>query len=261
MRTARSHRATSVHDAATPVTATPSAPQALKPSSPQALKPSTPQTLADEWVSALRSLGADASRLIRVKQVHGCSVHRVARGSTLPASGAGRPEADAIVSNQAGCALAVTVADCVPILIADARTGAAAAVHAGWRGTAAGVAAGAVRAMVDDFGVDPADLTAALGPSIGPDDYEVAESVVEAFLAAGHSTSDVDRWFRGHGRTRRLDLWSANRDQLVAAGVRPPHIFTCGLSTHAHPEFFESYRRDGTAAGRMAGLIVVPARI
>lgn len=206
---------------------------------------------------ALSPVGAEPARLVRVRQVHGCAVHGILRGEAAALAGQ-CPEADAIVSNEAGLALAVTVADCVPILMADGRTGASAAVHAGWRGTAAGVARAAVRAMRERFGTKPEDLRIALGPSIGPEDYEVGEALVDAFLAAGHARADVERWFR-RGSRLRLDLWSANRDQLVAEGARPEHIFICGLSTLAHHHLFDSYRRDGKGAGRMAGIVVVPA--
>ena len=81
----------------------------------------------------------------------------------------------------------------------------------------------------------------------------------DAFRQAGHTATDVGRWFRPIRLRLHLDLWTANRDQLVAAGLRPDRIFTCGLSTLAHQDVFESHRADGESAGRMAALIVVPA--
>jgi YfiH family protein len=176
----------------------------------------------------------------------------------LRQAAAERPDGDAIVSNEAGLALSVSVADCVPILIADAKSGAAAAIHAGWRGTSAGVAAAAVEAMQREFGTEPSDCTAAIGPSIGPDDYEVGSELVESFLAAGHSRTDVDRWFRRAGDRLTLDLWTASRDQLTSAGIPPVRVFGCALSTLTHARVFESFRADGARAGRMAALIVVP---
>ncbi len=150
------------------------------------------------------------------------------------------------------------VADCVPMLVCDPAGGAAAAIHAGWRGTCARVGRAAIDAMRHEFGSDPANLIAAIGPSVGPDDYEVGESLSEAFLAAGHPRADVDRWFIRSRMKPHLDLWSANRDQLIAAGVRPANIHLCGLSTVAHPHAFDSYRIAGERAGRMAALIRVP---
>lgn len=209
---------------------------------------------------------------MRVRQVHGNAVRVLARGRVPGRAGEQRPDGDAVVSNQAGLVLAVMVADCVPILIVDPIRGAAAAVHAGWRGTCAQVAPTAIAVMQREFGTNPADVLAAIGPSVGPDDYEVGESLIEAFTKAGHSTEHINRWFirtmpdapttwtagRGVEPKPHLDLWRANADQLAASGLRRDHIFTCGLSTVAHPSVFHSYRVEGEAAGRMAGLIVVP---
>lgn len=212
----------------------------------------------ESWRAALASLSATPDRLMRVKQVHG-NVVRVLTRDHVPADAhQQRPDGDAIVSNQAGLVLAVMVADCTPILIADPRRGAAAAIHAGWRGTCARVAAEAVATMQREFGSDPQDLIAAIGPSVGPDDYEVGDALVDAFAAAGHPQSDIDRWFIRTTAKPHLDLWTANRDQLRASGVREEAISLCGLSTVAHPDIFDSYRVAADKAGRMAGIIVVP---
>lgn len=218
--------------------------------------------MGDTWAAAaVASVGVARDRLMRVKQVHGKVVRVLKRGHVPGPAAEERPDADAIVSNHPGLALAVMVADCLPILIADRATGAAAAIHAGWRGTCAGVGPEAVRAMAREFGADPDGLTAAIGPAIGPDDYAVGEPLVAMFLEAGHPRDAVERWFHRQAGTLRLDLWTANRDQLIAAGLRPDRIFTCGLSTLAHPGVFESFRRDGEAAGRMAAIIVVPGAV
>jgi len=197
---------------------------------------------------------------MRVKQVHGNSVRVLKRGEVSAAAHEQRPDGDAIVSNEPGLALAVMVADCTPILIVDPERGAAAAVHAGWRGTCARIAPAAVEAMQREFGSDPAGMIVAIGPSVGPEDYEVGESLIDDFLAAGHAKADVERWFIAMSPRPHLDLWAANRDQLIAAGLRPETIYLCGLSTVSHPDIFDSYRVAGEHAGRMAGIIVVPGR-
>lgn len=208
------------------------------------------------WHVVATSLGAGRDRVVRVRQVHGRAV-RVVRASDGWPDPSALPDGDAIVSNLAGMVLAVVVADCVPLLLVDARVGAAAAVHAGWRGTCAGVATAAVEAMGKAWGTRPADLVAAIGPSIGPDDYQVGDALVTAFEQAGHGAS-IDRWFSRGGDALRLDLWRANADQLEAAGVPPSSISVAGVSTAAHPGWLESYRRDGPAAGRLVAAIVVP---
>lgn len=210
------------------------------------------------WAAAAASLGASADRVVRVKQVHGNVVRVLKQGEVTAASGGERPDGDAIVSSEPGLVLAVTVADCVPILLADRKGGAAGAVHAGWRGTCARVALAAVERLTTEFGTKPEDVIAAIGPSIGPDDYEVGESLVDAFRRAGHNREDLARWFIRRSSGLHLDLWLANRDQLVAAGVAPDRIFTARLSTLAHPEVFDSFRAEGEGAGRMAALIRVP---
>ena len=211
------------------------------------------------WRAALVSVGSAPDRLMRVKQVHG-NVIRTLKRSHVPGDACTqRPDGDAVVSNEPGLALAVMVADCVPILLCDRVRGAAGAIHAGWRGTCARVASRAIEMMQREFGTNPADLIAAIGPSVGPKDYEVGDALMTAFLDAGHAPADVDRWFHRNAHRLHLDLWAANIHQLIEAKVDAGQIFLCGLSTVAHPETFDSYRVDGERAGRMAGIIVVPA--
>jgi polyphenol oxidase len=210
------------------------------------------------WEQATASMSATPDRLMRVKQVHGKTVRVLRRGEVPDAASESRPDGDALASNHAGLVLAVMVADCVPIILVDPVRGAAAAVHAGWRGTCARVAPAAIDAMRREFGTEPADLLAAIGPSAGPDDYEVGHALIDAFAAAGHDTRDLDRWFIQSAARPHLDLWTANADQMIAAGLRADRVFVSGLSTVSHPGVFDSYRVDGEKAGRMAALVVVP---
>lgn len=205
------------------------------------------------WDAVAASMGVTEDRLLRLRQVHGKAVITVRRG-TAPPPVDEAPEADAFVSDDPGCALAVRGADCVPLLLADRRTGAVAAVHAGWRGTAAGAAAAAVSALWRTFGTRPADLVAAVGPSIGPCCYQVGDELVEAFLLAGHAPARVEAWFAREAGLR-LDLWAATRDQLVDAGLDPAQIYLCGLCVACHPEQCFSFRCEGAGTGRLAGVI------
>jgi YfiH family protein len=196
---------------------------------------------------------------MRVKQVHGNAVRVVTRGKRPADAAEIRPDGDAVVSNDPGLALAVMVADCVPLLVCDPVGGAAAAIHAGWRGTCARVTRAAIDAMVREFGTVPANLTVAIGPSAGPQDYIVGDSLITAFQDAGHPQAQIDRWFSRADGQLRLDLWAANTQQLVDAGIALVNIAVSGLSTISNPDIFDSYRVDGERAGRMAGVIVVPS--
>jgi hypothetical protein len=220
---------------------------------------------AEDWRRVAGAIGVAPSRLLRLTQVHGCAVfvHRV--GGPLqerPTRPAGNepadvdwPEADVSATDDPSAALAIQVADCVPLLMADQHTGAVAAVHAGWRGTAAGVAQAAVAALVREFGVRPERLVVAEGPSIGPCCYTVGDELVEAFRAGGFART-VDRWFvRDDAGGLKLDVWAANRDQLVSSGVPAAAVHAADLCTSGRPDLFASYRRDGPGTGRLAAVI------
>lgn len=211
----------------------------------------------EAWGRVAAAVGCAAGRVHRVRQVHGARVAVVDALKPPPAP----PEADALVTSTPGAALAVVTADCVPILLADAVSGAVGAVHAGWRGTAANIAAAAVGTLADRWGVAPDRLVAAIGPSIGACCYEVGDELDAAFAAAGHAPQVRARWFARDAAGRlRLDLWAANRDLLIRAGLRADSVHVAGLCTKTHLDWFESYRAEGAGAGRLAALIVAPER-
>lgn len=203
-------------------------------------------------------------RVAMVSQVHGRRVLAIREAADVPAVST---EADALISIAPRIAVAVRTADCVPLLLADPGTGAVAAVHAGWRGTAAGIARETVEALQREFGVKPEALLAAIGPSIARCCYDVGSDLVDAFAAAGHERHLITRWFATPPPTRgsrerprlRLDVAGANRDQLVLAGVPDSQIFLSGLCTAMHLDLLTSYRAEKERAGRIAGAISAPA--
>ena len=212
----------------------------------------------DAWRALAPALGVREDRIASLNQVHGCDVAVIRKESwpSLEHMHGARPSADALVSDLPDVALVVRAADCVPLLIGDSQTGAVAAVHAGWRGTAARVAVAAIDALQREFGSRAADLVAAIGPAIGPCCYQVGSDVVDAFAAAGHERYLIDRWFRTpRDGSLRLDVSGANRDQLVLAGVPEENIHACGLCTAMHLDVLTSYRVERAAAGRITGAI------
>jgi hypothetical protein len=216
---------------------------------------------AGEWRRAGDLLGV--AEVVTLNQIHGREVVASRRGSSGGSQHAARRDGDVLVSDDPDVAIGVRAADCVPLLLADSRTGVVAAVHAGWRGTAAGAAPAAVEALAREFGAKPEDLVAAIGPCIGACCYEVGAELVDAFAAAGHARRLIDRWFLAtppqRGRLERprlrLDLVAANRDQLMLAGLPEKNIFASGLCTAMHHDVLTSYRAEKEQAGRMAGII------
>ena len=145
----------------------------------------------DGWEDLARSLGVDYASLVRMRQVHCAGVFEVSAGTPPPARYDEWPEADIAISRDRSIALTVRTADCVPVLIGDQRTGAVAAIHSGWKGTAAGAVMTAVQALEWRFGSEPIDLLAAVGPSIGPCCYEVGSDLAVALRRASRRAEMV----------------------------------------------------------------------
>ncbi len=210
--------------------------------------------------------------LITLQQIHSDLAHIVSRASERV------PGGDAALCRQAGLLLGIQTADCVPILLADRRRRVVAAIHAGWRGTLARVAAKTLGRMRLEFGTQAGDVMAALGPAIGPCCYEVGPEVAQAFssqfpraaewfegpferLATGEEPNPLP-WLTmmppGHEpppERVRLDLRAANRWQLVDAGVNPRNIAVTSLCTGCKSDLFFSYRKEGAGTGRMMSVI------
>ena len=233
-----------------------------------------PLAPGDGWHRVALAMGISPRALVRLRQVHGARVVAVSRLQEYPPGDPDWNVADVAISDDPGVALSVKVADCVPILLADARTRSVAAVHAGWRGTAAGAVRSAVEALGVHFGSAPHDVVAAIGPSIGPCCYRVGQDVRAAFAAAGARNDELDAWFSptptapalhgvpgtdpaasGGGPALFLDTWAAAADQLRSAGVPAAKIHVARACTSCHRETFHSYRVDGERAGRMVGVI------
>jgi YfiH family protein len=173
--------------------------------------------------------------IVQVKQVHGAR-------AVLADEAAGQ-EADAIVAREAGVAIGVRVADCVPVLVADEATGSVAAIHAGWRGVVAGVVGAAVKVLGVKAGV------AAIGPCIGACCFEVGRDVGEQIGFVVHRA----------GEKAFVDLRAAVRAQLVATGIEDARVDDVAGCTKHEPERFHSFRRDGADSGRMLAAIAARA--
>ncbi len=214
------------------------------------------------------ALGATDLQLVSLKQIHSDVIHLFHAAPHEPCKG------DASATSRPGLLLGVQTADCVPVLLVDPKNRAVAAIHAGWRGTLARIAVKTIGQMQMHFKTKPADLLAAIGPSIGGCCYEVGTEVATQF----HSQfADAPDWFDefrtgdepnpiqwlnmmppGHQPPPKnvlLDLKKANRAQLLAAGLRPQNIFVSDLCTACHPGLLFSYRKQGLHSGRLLSVI------
>jgi polyphenol oxidase len=188
------------------------------------------------------------------------------------------PQGDALFTRERGALLVVQTADCIPILLADTKRRAVAAIHSGWRGTLRRIAAKTLGRMQMEFGTRPEDVIAALGPGIGRCCYEVGPEVAVEFhaqfpnarqwfdgpfdtLASGENDSNWLPWLTmkppGHAPPplrAHLDLIAANREILAQAGVPPARIFVAGFCTACRTDLFFSYRREHTTGRLMAAI-------
>jgi YfiH family protein len=197
------------------------------------------------------AIGAAGLTVIAPRQVHGAvvSVHR--RGNDRPTGGVF--DGDGLLTDDESVLVAMLAADCVAILLHDPTIGVAGALHAGWRGTAAGIAAAGIEAMRWSFGSDPATIRAAIGPAIGRCCYEVGIEVAAAVARA--TPGDVPPYERISPEKAHLDITHANRMQLLAAGLDPEHVVTAGICTACRTDLFYSHRREGEPTGRFGAAI------
>lgn len=182
---------------------------------------------------------------MKLRQVHSGTVQEID-----DTSAAGDPvEGDASLTALEGAALGVQTADCIPILVTDSDARCVAAIHAGWRGTAARIAESTIRRLCVKFEVRPTQLTVAIGPHIGVCCYEVGEEVVKA-ISDPDAVERRSDWVKPH-----LNLASATTRQLLGAGVLESAIATSSLCTQCREDLFFSYRREGKRSGRMLSVI------
>jgi YfiH family protein len=218
------------------------------------------------------AMGADKLPLVTMRQIHSDVIHLIATECSEA------PNGDALITNVSGLLLGVQTADCVPILLADTKRHAVAAIHAGWRGTLARIVVKTLGRMQMEFGTQAKDVVAALGPAIGQSCYEVGADVAQAFATQFPPAAE---WFEGPfaqladgvdplwlpwltmmppGHVpppprAQLDLRAANRWQLMDAGVPEKQIDVNNLCTACNTELLFSYRREGADTGRMIAVI------
>ncbi len=199
-------------------------------------------------------------KLIVPHQTHGTEVRVIDESFlTLPdAVQAERLEGvDALVTDRTGVCLCISTADCVPVLCFDTRRRVVAAAHAGWRGTVQRIVARTLRMMAERYGTNPNDVAACIGPSISQEAFEVGDEVYNRFRDEGFPMERIavhrDKW--------HIDLWEANRLQLLSAGVSAQNIAVSGICTWQNNADFFSARRQGIASGRiLSGIMLLDGK-
>jgi YfiH family protein len=194
-------------------------------------------------------------KLATVWQVHGDGVKTVRTDEEIANS---EEKFDALVSDMQGTLAGVKTADCVPVLIGDVKTKTFAAIHAGWRGTVQSIVVRAIEKLQKEYGCEPKNVIAAIGPAASVKNYEIGQDVIDAFEAA---FSMCGKYFEptseGHAR---IDLHLANKDQLIAAGVPAANIYTAPFCTMARNDLFFSYRVEKKLYGKTGRLLSVIGR-
>jgi polyphenol oxidase len=244
----------------------------------------TSERVLDNREKFFRAIGANKMRVVTLRQIHSDIVHLIGHSvdsaNESPAStvSVAAPQGDALITREPGVLLVVQTADCIPILLADPKHRAIAAIHSGWRGTVRRIAAKALGRMQMEFGTNPKDVIAALGPGIGQSCYEVGSEVAAEFQA---QFPNAREWFEGPfdqladsdndpnwlpwltmkppghappSPRAHLDLIAANRAILEEADIPPRNISSSGLCTACHSDLFFSFRKE-RATGRMIAAI------
>ena len=199
------------------------------------------------------AVGFSAEDIVTSDQTHTANVRVITEedrgnGITKP-----RPytDVDGMVTNVPGLVLATFYADCVPLYFLDRKRRAIGLAHSGWRGTVNRMGQAVLSAMEKEYGTDPADVTACIGPSICQDCYEVGEEVIAEFAAAFREEHHPALFYKKENGKYQLDLWEANRIVLREAGVPETGISVTDICTHCNPELLFSHR---TAADRRGNL-------
>lgn len=197
-------------------------------------------------------IGFDVKNLVLTRQTHSDIVRVVTKADACGLDHHAYPECDALITNDAGCALVVFTADCTPILLWDSIKGAVGAVHAGWRGTVSDIAGKTVSAMVSEFGCDPKNIRAAIGPNIGFCCFETDRDVPDAIIA--EFGAEAEAFIRKTGEKYQVDLKAVNAFTLRRAGVE--NIEISADCTMCQPNRFWSHRVTGINRGSQGAFIV-----
>ena len=218
-----------------------------------------PECVRENYRRIGEVLGVDPDHMVASKQTHTTNIHLVTPEDL--GNGIVRPSAyddiDGLATDRPGIALVTFFADCVPLFFVDPVRRCIGLSHSGWKGTAAQMGAKTVQAMTETFGSCPADIRAAIGPSICEDCYEVSEDVIRAFEENYDQAVMKKICYRKENGKYQLNLWEANRHVLLAAGILPQHLAVTDICTCCNPARLFSHRASQGKRGNLAAFLAI----
>lgn len=200
-----------------------------------------------------QALGIDPGKLVFPAQTHSSNIAEVTAQNYSDFFN----NTDALVTNVPGICISVMSADCVPVLLYDPSSRSVAAIHAGWRGTVAGIVPRAIEVMQQRYNADPSKMIAGIGPSICGDVYEVGEEVAREFSNVFDNIAGVVKP-KDNGKFL-VDLWEANKRMLLQIGLEERNIEIAGICTYTNADDYFSARRSANKAGRFGAGIMLAA--
>ena len=220
-----------------------------------------PEHVRENFRRIAESIGFSEKDLVFSMQTHTANVRRVGREDC--GRGLERPvgycDVDGLVTNEPGVVLATFYADCVPLFFVDPVRRCIGLSHSGWRGTVGKIGKATVETMAKEFGSEPGDLLAAVGPSICQECYEVSEEVIGLFRENFAEELWPKLFYRKDNGHYQLNLWEANRLIFQEAGILPQHITVTDICTACNPELLFSHRASGGKRGNLAGFLEIKA--
>ncbi len=220
-----------------------------------------PERVRENFRRIAESIGFSEKDLVFSMQTHTANVRRVGREDC--GRGLERPvgycDVDGLVTNEPGVVLATFYADCVPLFFVDPVHHCIGLSHSGWRGTVGKIGKATVETMAKEFGSEPGDLLAAVGPSICQECYEVSEEVIGLFRENFAEELWPKLFYRKDNGHYQLNLWEANRLIFQEAGILPQHITVTDICTACNPELLFSHRASGGKRGNLAGFLEIKA--
>ncbi|ERT61710.1 peptidoglycan editing factor PgeF [Megasphaera vaginalis (ex Srinivasan et al. 2021)] len=211
----------------------------------------------------LTAVGVDPAAIISCSQVHGTNIVAVSEadcGRGAVDRNTAVAACDGLITDRTGVPLTMNFADCTPLLFYDPKRHVIALSHGGWRGAAANIAGCTVEAMCRDYGSSPADILAAIGPTIRQRSFEVGRDVIDGFTACFGAERTLSLAKDKGGGKYLFDLPGAHRLLLLDAGILPEHLDDCGLCTYERDDLFYSYRKSQGKTGRHMAVMELRCR-